>query len=106
MEIVLKTGVVSQAKGSAYIEVAETKVLVSVFDPREIPNKSEYTSKGQIYCEFKYAPFSCSKRRLHQQDAEELQCSAIMKQALEAAVFRHEFPNFQVIICNNIFDMT
>jgi exosome complex component MTR3 len=95
---VMKAGVVSHAKGSAYIELDKTKVIVSVFDPREIPNRSEYSSKGEIYCEFKYAPFSCHKRRLHQQDSEELECSAIMKQALESAVFRHEFPNFQVDI--------
>ncbi|EFA06035.2 exosome complex component MTR3 [Tribolium castaneum] len=97
-KIFLKTGVVSQAKGSAYIELDQTKVIVSVFDPREIPNKTDYSSKGEIYCEFKFAPFSCHKRRLHQQDAEEQQFSAIMKQALESAVFRHEFPNFQVDI--------
>ncbi|XP_057660950.1 exosome complex component MTR3-like [Diorhabda carinulata] len=95
-KLFIKTGVVSQAKGSAYIELGKTKVIVSVFDPREIPNRTEYSLKGEIYCEFKFAPFSCKKRRLHQQDAEEKQYSAIMKQALESTVCRHEFPNFQV----------
>lgn len=94
--IFVKTDVVSQAKGSAYIEVDKTKVIVSVFDPREIPNKTEYSLNGELYCEFKYAPFSCPKRRMHQQDAEEKQNSIVMKQALEPAVCRHEFPNFQV----------
>lgn len=95
---VLKTGVITQAKGSAYIENGKTKVIVSVFDPREIPNKTEYSSKGELFCQFKYAPFSCSRRRQHQQDAEEKQNTAILKQALESAVCRHEFPNFQVDI--------
>lgn len=36
---VLKLNVISKAKGSAYIEMGNTKVIVSVFDPREIPNK-------------------------------------------------------------------
>lgn len=54
--------------------------------------------KGEIHCEFKYAPFSCEKRRLHQQDVEEKNFSAIMKQALESTVCSHEFPNFQVDI--------
>ncbi|KAJ8971158.1 hypothetical protein NQ314_000856 [Rhamnusium bicolor] len=66
-KIFLKTGVVSQAKGSAYIELGKTKVILC-------------------------------KRRLHQQDAEEKQYSAIMKQSLESTVCRHEFPNFQVDI--------
>jgi exosome complex component MTR3 len=39
---VLKSGVVSQAKGSGYIELGNTKVLVSVFDPREIPKQNHY----------------------------------------------------------------
>ncbi|XP_022907300.1 exosome complex component MTR3-like [Onthophagus taurus] len=95
-KIFLKTGVVSQAKGSAYLELGNTKVIVSVFDPREIPNKNEYSLNGELYCEFKYAPFSCPKRKLHQQDGEEKQNSIVMKQALEPVVCRHEFPNFQV----------
>ncbi|KAJ3637623.1 hypothetical protein MTP99_001066 [Tenebrio molitor] len=38
-KIFMKAGVVSHAKGSAYIELDKTKVIVSVFDPREIPNR-------------------------------------------------------------------
>lgn len=94
----MKTGAVTQAKGSAYIEVENTKVIVSVFDPREIPNKNEYSINGELYCEFKYAPFSCKKRRLHQKDSEEKEFSVILRRALESAVCRHEFPNFQVDI--------
>ncbi|CAH1116845.1 unnamed protein product [Phaedon cochleariae] len=97
-KVFLKTGIVSQAKGSAYIELDNSKVIVSVFDPHEIPNRQDYSLKGEIYCEFKFAPFSCKKRRLHQKDNEENQYSAIMKQALESTVCRHEFPNFQVDI--------
>lgn len=83
---VLKTGVVSQAKGSAYIEIGNTKVVCSVFDPREVPNKNGYCVQGEIYCEFKFAPFSCQKRKIHQQNAEEKQYSLILQRALEPAV--------------------
>ncbi|KAK4884917.1 hypothetical protein RN001_001188 [Aquatica leii] len=95
-KIFLKCGVVSQAKGSAYFEVDNTKVIVSVYDPREIPKKTDYSLKGELYCVFKFAPFSCPTRRGYQQDAEEKQNSAILKRALESAVCRHKFPNFQV----------
>lgn len=97
-KIFVKTGVSSQAKGSAYIEQGNTKVIVSVYDPREKPNKSDYSSKGSIYCEFKYASFSCFNRRMHQQDDEEKQYSNILKQALESSICLYEFPNFQVDI--------
>ncbi|XP_071449456.1 exosome complex component MTR3-like [Hetaerina americana] len=95
-EIFLKTAVISQAKGSAYLEMNKTKVICSVFDPREIPRKSEFSVNGELYCEFKYAPFSSRRRRGHQQDAEEKQMSVYLKRALEPAVCRHEFPNLQV----------
>lgn len=94
--IYVKTGVVSQAKGSAYIEQSNTKVVCSVFDPREIPRKSGYSVNGELYCEFKFAPFSCIQWRSHQPDAFEKECSLILRRSLEPAVCRHEFPNFQV----------
>ncbi|XP_043482147.1 exosome complex component MTR3-like [Leptopilina heterotoma] len=94
----VKVGIVSQAKGSAYIEMGRTKVICSVFDPREIPNKSNYTHQGELFCEFKFATFSTSKRKIHQQDSEEKEYSCVMQRALEPAVCRSEFPNFQVDI--------
>ena len=103
-KIFLKTGVVSQAKGSAYIEMGETKVVCSVFDPREVPNKNGYGVQGEIYCEFKFAPFSCQKRKIHQQNAEEKQYSLILQRALEPAVCLQEFPNFQVDVYAMVLD--
>ncbi|XP_076298992.1 exosome complex component MTR3 [Lasioglossum baleicum] len=103
-KIFLKTGVINQAKGSAYVEMGNTKVVCSVFDPREVPNKSGYCVQGEIYCEFKFAPFSCEKRRMHQQSADEKQYSLILQKALEPAVCLHEFPNFQVDIYAMVLD--
>ncbi|XP_078042633.1 exosome complex component MTR3 [Augochlora pura] len=103
-KIFLKTGIISQAKGSAYIEMGNTKVVCSVFDPREVPNKSGYCVQGEIYCEFKFASFSCEKRRMHQQSADEKHYSLIMQKALEPAVCLNEFPNFQVDVYAMVLD--
>ncbi|XP_011862792.1 PREDICTED: exosome complex component MTR3-like [Vollenhovia emeryi] len=103
-DIFVKTGIVSQAKGSAYIEMGNTKVICSVFDPREIPNKSGYCMQGELFCEFKFAPFSHRKRKLHQQDAEEKEYSLILQRALEPAVCLQEFPNFQVDVYATVLD--
>lgn len=86
MLIVLKTGVVTQAKGSAYIEIGDTKVICSVFDPREIPNRIGYCAVGELYCEFKFASFSTQKRKLFQQDAEEKEYSLLLQRALQPAI--------------------
>ncbi|KAF7417907.1 hypothetical protein HZH68_000560 [Vespula germanica] len=103
-EIFLKTGIISQAKGSAYIEMGDTKVVCSVFDPREIHNKNDYSTHGELFCEFKFAPFSCEKRKMHQQDTKEKEYSLILKRALEPAVCLHEFPNFQVDVYTTVLD--
>ncbi|XP_014216517.1 exosome complex component MTR3 [Copidosoma floridanum] len=100
----LQLGIVSHAKGSAYIEMGQTKVICSVFDPREIPNKSNYTMQGELFCEFKFASFASKRRKGHSQDAEEKQYSLIMQRALEPAVCRHEFPNFQVDVYALVLD--
>ncbi|XP_058792767.1 exosome complex component MTR3-like isoform X2 [Phymastichus coffea] len=100
----IKLGVVSQAKGSAYIEMGQTKVICSAFDPREIPNRANYKTQGELYCKFKFANFSCCKRKGHQQNSEEQQYSQIMQRALEPAVCRHEFPNFQVDVYALVLD--
>ncbi|KAK4004936.1 hypothetical protein OUZ56_006663 [Daphnia magna] len=92
----LRTGIISQAKGSAYIEQGNTKLVCGVYGPREVQKKSDFRLNGQLFCEFKFAPFSCQKRRSHQQDNEELVLSGLLREALEAAVCLHHFPKAQV----------
>jgi exosome complex component MTR3 len=38
----LQMSVISKAKGSCYIELGETKVIVGVFELREIPRQNKY----------------------------------------------------------------
>lgn len=97
-KIAIKTNVITKATGSAYIEQGNTQVVVSVYGPKEIPNKTEYSSKGVLSCEFKYAPFSCHKRKLHQQDTDEIMFSMMLKKALEPSICLHNFPNFQITV--------
>lgn len=96
--IFLKTGIVSQAQGSAYIEQNGTKVICSVYGPRAVIKREEFSMKGQLTCEFKSAPFSCVYRRSHQQDSEGKDYSVQLLEALEPAVLLHKFPKAQVNI--------
>lgn len=57
---------------------------------------------GQLYCEVKYAPFACPRqRRPHAPDQEERALSVALRQALEPAVCRHLFPNYQVYLVSS-----
>ncbi|XP_058810210.1 exosome complex component MTR3-like [Phymastichus coffea] len=53
----IKLGVVSQAKGSAYIEVGQTKVLCSAFDPRQIPNQYDYITVAISFLQDEFPNF-------------------------------------------------
>jgi len=79
---------VTQAKGSAYVECGRTKLVCSVFDPKEVPNKVEYAKTGELQCEFKFATFSCRQRRGYTRDSEERQLSNELRRALEPAICR------------------
>jgi exosome complex component MTR3 len=91
-KVYLQTGVISQAKGSAYLELGNTKVMVGVYGPREIPKRSDFSMKGLLSCEFKFAPFACKTRRGHQADAEEIELSLLLKECLESTVRMNLYP--------------
>jgi hypothetical protein len=61
---VLKTGLVTQASGSAYIEVGKTKIACAVYGPRQL-KKAAFSRNGTLNCEFKFSTFSCQKKRGH-----------------------------------------
>ncbi|KAG0363938.1 hypothetical protein BGZ54_007956 [Gamsiella multidivaricata] len=61
--IYLKTGLISQANGSAYIELEKTKLACGVYGPRPAKRTGVFSGKGTLNCEIKFATFSCAKRR-------------------------------------------
>ncbi|ETN67736.1 exosome component 6 [Anopheles darlingi] len=100
----LKVGVVSTAKGSAYIELGNTKAIVSVFDPREIPKQSKYCALGELYCDFKFSPFASHLRKTPQSDTRGRSLAAALASALNPAVCRHLFPNLQLDVFANVLE--
>lgn len=101
----MKTGVISKAKGSAYIEMGDTKVICSIFDPREIPTKQQtnFSTNGELNCEFRYLPYS-QKRRTQRNDVVEKSLTLSLKRALLPAVCRYAFSNFQVDIFVDVIE--
>lgn len=81
-----KLKVISQAQGSAYIEMGNTKVICSVYGPREVKKRDEFSMEGQLCCDFKFATFSCPQRRSHLSDNEEKELSQQLLNALSPAV--------------------
>jgi hypothetical protein len=59
---VLRTGVISQASGSAYAEFRNTKVMVGVYGPRQSERKVGFSEQGRINCDVKLATFATRQR--------------------------------------------
>jgi exosome complex component MTR3 len=49
---------VSSASGSAYAEFGNTKVIVSVFGPRESKKAMVYSDVGRLNCNVSYTNFA------------------------------------------------
>ncbi|XP_072029667.1 exosome complex component MTR3-like [Amphiura filiformis] len=96
--IFLKAGVISQARGSAYIEQHNTKVICAVYGPHEYQRREGFSMKGKLRCEVKFATFSCRQRGSHQTDTREKEAALVIQQALEPAVCLHKFPKSQLDI--------
>lgn len=90
----LQLGVVSGAAGSAYVELGRTRVVCSAFGPRaDTRSRREFSNQGQLVCDVKFAPFAeRAGRRERAQDADELELSAVLAQALSPAVMLHKLP--------------
>ncbi|KAL0479989.1 exosome complex protein MTR3 [Acrasis kona] len=87
--VFMRTGMVKQAKGSAYIELNNTKVICSAYGPRQTNN--EFSDKGMLNCDFKIASFASKQRRKKTRD-EDKEFSIYMRDALEISVNLDKFP--------------
>jgi exosome complex component MTR3 len=122
---VLKTGIVSQANGSAFIEIGGTKVVASVYGPRPLYRvggadgaqqinfgqsggsqgattssggnfDKEFSDEAIITCDWKYSSFADSIEEYG--DENEREMGMAVAQALELAVIRKAYPKSSIDI--------
>ncbi|ORX48810.1 ribosomal protein S5 domain 2-like protein [Hesseltinella vesiculosa] len=99
----LKTGLVTQANGSAYIEMGKIKIVCAVYGPRQL-KRVGFSSQGTLTCDFKFSSFSCVQRRNHMRDPQEREYSTILVQALTPAVRLELIPKSAVDIYINVLE--
>ncbi|WVR04800.1 hypothetical protein IAU60_001812 [Kwoniella sp. DSM 27419] len=92
--IFLKTGLISQANGSGYIEAGGVKIACSVYGPR--PKAPPYTPQGTLNLEVKFAPFASNPRRAPLRDTEPLPLSVLLTQSLLPTLQLHLLPKSSV----------
>ncbi|CAH9075243.1 unnamed protein product [Cuscuta europaea] len=93
-DALLNTGAVKAASGSAYAEFGNTKVIVSVFGPRESKKAMMYSDTGRLNCNVSYATFATPVRG--QLSAENKELSPMLHKALEGAIILDSFPKTTV----------
>ncbi|BES96101.1 unnamed protein product [Nesidiocoris tenuis] len=97
-----KLGVTPGADGSAYLEIGNTKAIVSVFGPSEMRgnHKSKMlTDSSFINCQYSIAPFSKSERRTPRpRDKKSMEMTINLHQALKSVIRADLLPRTQIDI--------
>ncbi|KAG2670443.1 hypothetical protein I3760_14G086300 [Carya illinoinensis] len=88
-----RTGAVTAASGSAYAEFGNTKVIVSVFGPRESKKAMMYSDIGRLNCNVSYTTFATPVRA---QGSDRKEFSSMLHKALEGAIILETFPKTTV----------
>ncbi|XP_075998739.1 exosome complex component MTR3 [Genypterus blacodes] len=95
--IFVRCGLVSQAKGSAYMEAGSTKLICCVYGPKETERKDETDMKcGRLTTDMRFAPFSCPVRGSWIQGSQEKDLSLMLHESLQPAVCLRKYPRSQI----------
>ena len=90
----LRTGVISQAAGSAYIESDNVKVMTGVYGPRQAQT-GEFSATCEVRCTVKVASFASADRpqRVSSHSThEEKQLQLLLASALEKTIMLSKYP--------------
>lgn len=92
-----RAGLLSQAKGSAYLEAGDTKVLCAVSGPRQVEGApAGAAGGGRLLCDFRRAPFAGRRRRAPPGGSEERELALALQEALTPAVRLSRYPRAQL----------
>eukprot|EP00002_Diphylleia_rotans_P039709 TRINITY_DN9278_c0_g1_i1.p1 TRINITY_DN9278_c0_g1~~TRINITY_DN9278_c0_g1_i1.p1 ORF type:complete len:248 (-),score=51.08 TRINITY_DN9278_c0_g1_i1:77-820(-) len=97
-KIACSMGVFEKADGSAYFEQGNTKVLATVYGPREVTQRSKAMhDRAIINCEYILSTLSVNERRRKAKtDRRSQEISMIIRQTLETVVMTTAYPRSQI----------
>jgi exosome complex component MTR3 len=116
--LVLKTGLVPPASGSAYLELespASTthanlfrtptlKLSATVHGPRPLPRSAAFAPHLALTCTLKFAPYASRKRRTYLRDSSERDLGAMLEQALRGIIVGERFPKTGVDVVVTVIE--
>ena len=121
--VVLKTGLVASASGSAYLELAPSlplastttthslippssnlKLTCAVHGPKPLPRSNTFVPNLQLTAHVKYAPFASRQRRGYMRDAGERDLSVHLENALRGVILADRWPKYGVDIVVTVLE--
>jgi exosome complex component RRP41 len=99
-KIKIVAGILKNAKGSAYIEWGNNKIIAAVYGPKEvIPIHEADPTKAIIRCRYSMAPFSSKEEHgKYGQNRRSIEISKVIKHIFEEVVFLEKFPGSEIDI--------
>ncbi|XP_074134763.1 exosome complex component MTR3-like [Sminthopsis crassicaudata] len=97
--VYVRAGQTSQATGSSFLESGDTKIVASVYGPRQVEGGEPLTGlQGRLICDFRRAPFSGRGKRKtpSSNNREEKEMSLALQEALMPAVQLLRYPRAQL----------
>lgn len=103
--LLIRPNVLTEAKGSCYLELGNTKLTCAVYGPRSSGKQSKtYSNCGSVYCEVDLLPFSQEKRRGFQRENDEVELATLLQDTLTPALRLETFPNSTVDVYINVLE--
>ena len=107
-QVFLKTGIITGAKGSAYIECGNTRVICSVHGPRQLASSMDFSDTGSLLCDVRFAAFAKGPEATHKRRddvlMEEKQLGAFLHRSLVSSIRLESFPKALVEVYVNILE--
>lgn len=95
--IVIESGVIPNADGSAYIEMGRNKIIAAVYGPREMyPRRLSKPDSAVLKTRYHMAPFSVDPRRSPAPSRRDTEISMVVRGALEPAIFLERYPRSMI----------
>ena len=92
-QVVIKAGVVPNAKGSAMVSLGDTTAIAAVYGPRKLhPRRMQKPDMAYLKTVYSMVPFSTKERCRPGPSRRSKEICKVTRQALEPAVFLEEFP--------------
>lgn len=97
--ISFKMNMFPKASGSCYYEQGNTKVIVTVYGPREVQRGQALNDRAIVHCEYSMATFATGERRPRGKgDRRSVEISNLLQKTFESVILIDKYPRTQIDI--------